>query len=283
MPVGDSLDQSARAGLTTIRFGGQYVSGDRAFHGSRESLNPAAAANITWHREVCSLEAYHQFNARLGGGVVLPVYDQHIHNRTTGLDSDASGIGDLSFYLLWTPAETDEAHPPEPFFSPKNFSLMAGMSIPTGDELQGEVPALHNYHLGSGSTEFKFSARYDGRVESTVMLSAAATVTIDGGPDSTSFRYGKGYDFNVGATWAPINGVRVVGSLDAVVRDKDNLSTLRLPDTGGDWLFGIVGVMLSPTPRLWIELSASIPIYWHVNGTQPVSNEIWSAGLRYQF
>lgn len=283
MPVGDSLDESGRIGLTTIRLGFQHVTGDRAFSGSREVLNPPAPSDISWNRQVYSIEAYRQFTAQLGGGIVLPIYDQHIRNRTTGVVSDASGVGDMSLYVLWSPWETDEIHPQEPFLSPKNFSLMAGLSIPTGDELQGEVPALHNYHLGSGSTEFKFSARYDGHVDPAFVLSAAATVTIDGGPDSTSFRYGKGYDFSAGVAWAPLSGLRLIGSLDTVFREKDNLSTVRLPDTGGTWLFGIVGAMFSPARHLWIEVSASLPIYWHVNGTQPVSNEIYSVGLRFQF
>lgn len=283
MPVGDSLDESARAGLTTMRVGAQHLSGQRAFHGSRESLNPPAGADITWNRQVFSLEGYHQFSARLGGGAIVPVYRQHVRNQASGLDSDAAGLGDLSFYLLWSPWETDEAQGPEPFLSAKNLSFMAGMSLPTGDELQGEVPALHNYHLGSGSVEFKFSARYDGRLDPRVMLSATATMTVDGGPDSTSFRYGKGYDFTLGATWAPLDELRLIGMIDAVVREKDNLSTLRLPDTGGTWTFGVIGAMVSPARGTWIELSAALPIYWRVNGTQPVSEGIYSLGLRYQF
>ena len=70
-------------------------------------------------------------NGKLGGGVVLPFYDQHLRNHASGVDSDASGVGDMSFYLLWTPAESDDPHPPDPFLSARNFSLMAGRSIPT--------------------------------------------------------------------------------------------------------------------------------------------------------
>lgn len=272
-----------RLGATTLRFGAQHVSGDRAFKGNRESLNPPPTADFTWHREVYSLEAYHQFSGRVGAGVVLPFYDQHLRNHASGVDSDASGVADMSFYVLWTPWETDEPHPPEPFFSARNFSLMAGLSIPTGNELKGEVPALHNYHLGSGSTEFKFSARYDGHLDPALMLSASVSMTVDGGPDSTGFRYGNGYDFSLGAVWAPMDRLRLAGSLDAVVREKDHLSSIELPDTGGTWMFGIVGILVSPAKGWWIELSAAIPIYWNVNGTQPVSNEILSLGLRHQF
>jgi hypothetical protein len=41
--------------------------------------------------------------------------------------------------------------------------------------------------------------------------------------------------------------------------------------------------MISPARSWWIELSASIPVYWNVNGTQPVSNEIFSLGVRHTF
>jgi hypothetical protein len=270
-------------GLTTVRFGAQRVSGDRAFHGNRESINPPPTADFTWHREVYSLEAYHQFSPKIGGGVVLPIYQQHLRNHASGIASDAEGIGDMSFYALWTPWETDAPAPPDSFFSARNVSIMLGMSIPTGDELEGEVPALHNYHLGSGSPEFKFSARDDGLLHPDVLLSGSTTMTVDGGPDSTGFRFGNGYDFSLGISWSAFSSVRFVASLDAVVREKDKLSSIRLPDTGGNWLFGILGVMFSPAKYWWVELSASIPMYWNVNGTQPVSNEVYSLGIRYTF
>ncbi len=270
-------------GSTTLRLGGQYVSGDRVFKGDREDLTPPAQTDVRWHRWVTTVEIYHQFSEKIGGGIGVPIYDQTIHNNVTGADTRGKGLGDTLFYAIWTPWEQEKPPETEEFLSARNVSIMAGMSVPTGDELQGEVPALHNYHLGSGSVEFKFSARYDGRLSDVVGLFGATSMTIDGGPDSISFRYGNGYDFQIGAAVDPIPSVRLVASVDAVVRDHDKLSTLTLPDTGGTWWFAIFGALISPTKGLWIEPSAALPIYWRVNGVQPVSGVVWSLGVRYQF
>jgi hypothetical protein len=169
------------------------------------------------------------------------------------------------------------------FWSPHNLSIIAGLSVPTGSELAGEIPALHNYHLGAGALQFKGSARYDGHLSDSLLLFGSATVTIDGGPNTIGFRYGNGYDFQLGAAYAPLDVLRVVAAIDPVVRDKDKLSTITLPDSGGTWWFATVGVLFSPVKNVWIEPSVSIPVYWRVNGVQPISREVWSIGLRYRF
>jgi hypothetical protein len=271
-------------GLTTLRSGFQYVSGDKVYKGNQENTTPPAPSDIHWHREVVALEAYHQFTSYLGGGLGIPYYGQEIHNNATGIDKSASGIGDMFFYGIvspWAgnPGEGREADP----LSLPNLSMMVGLSVPTGDELKGEVPALHNFHLGSGSVEYKFSARYDARLNESFSAFGVATMTIDGGADSIGFRYGNGYDFQLGGTYAPINDLRFVVSFDAVVREQDRLGGAKLPDSGGTWWFVTLGALFSPVRGLWIEPSVAIPVYWRVNGSQPVSNEIWSLGIRFQF
>jgi hypothetical protein len=218
----------------------------------------------------------------VGLGIGLPYYEQDIENNVTGQDAHASGFGDLGTYLLWSPWES-EAPRTDGFLSPRHVSLMAGVSLPTGDELEGEVPALHGYHLGSGSLEFKLSARYDAPAGEGFRVSASGTLTVDAGPDASNFRYGNGYDFQAGGAWSPASWISLVGAVDAVVREHDRLNTIQLADTGGTWWFGILGVAVAPVSGVAVELSVALPFYWNVNGTQPVSDEVWSAGLRYEF
>lgn len=281
--MGGGENPSSRVGRTTLRLGVQAVEGDRAFKETEEITNPPATADIDWSRQVHVLEVFHQLSAQVGLGAALPYYDQDIDNNVTEIDQHASGFGDLGGYVLWTPWETPEAHAPDPFLSLHNVSLMAGLSIPTGDELEGEVPALHGYHLGSGSIETKLSLRYDGRAGADLLLFASATMTVDAGPDASNFRYGNGYDFQVGVSAGPIDRLRLLGAVDAIVREKDRLNTIELDDTGGTWWFGVLGAAVTPVDGVTIELSVAIPFYWNVNGTQPVSDEVWSAGIRYDF
>jgi hypothetical protein len=147
----------------------------------------------------------------------------------------------------------------------------------------GEIPALHNYHLGSGSVEFKFAGRYDAHIDRTLKVFTEVTMTIDGGPDTIGFRYGNGYGFQVGASYAPVPAFRIIASWDAVVREHDKLNTIELPDSGGTWWFAIIGLMISPVKNFWIEPQVGIPLYWNVNGVQPVSQEVWTLGVRFQF
>lgn len=283
LPDGAEDDGAGRIGLTTMRIGMQYASGDEVFKGSREDLSPPATSDIDWRRWVVSIELYHQFTPNIGGGLAIPIYDQTVENNVTGVETRAKGVGDTLFYAFWTPWEEDNIREGNEFLSRRNISLMGGMSIPTGDELAGEIPALHNYHLGSGSVEFKFAGRYDGRVNQQLRLFAEITMTIDGGPDTIGFRYGNGYGFQLGANYAPIPSFRIIGSLDAIVREQDKLNTLELPNTGGTWYFAIIGLMYSPMKSFWIEPQVGIPLYWNVNGVQPVSDQVWTLGVRWQF
>jgi hypothetical protein len=283
LPDGTESESSGRVGLTTLRIGNQYVGGDGVFKGSRRDETPPATSDVDWHRWVTSLEVYHQFTAKIGGGIGLPIYDQVIHNNVSGQDSRGHGIGDTLFYAFWTPWEEDGPRQGDELWDLRNISLMGGMSVPTGNELEGEIPALHNYHLGSGSVEFKFAARYDAWVSPSLRFFTELTMTVDGGPDTIGFRYGNGYGFQAGVNVGIVQGLRAIGSFDAVVRDHDKLNTIELPDTGGTWTFGILGLLWSPFSRFWVEPQVAFPIYWNVNGIQPVSDRVYTLGVRYQF
>ena len=283
LPDGSETNSPERVGVTTLRLGTQYVSGNRVFKGDHEDLTPPAASDINWRRWVTAAEIYYQFTTKIGGGLAIPIYDQTIHNNVTGAETHGKGVGDTLFYAFWTPWEEDTCRVGNEFLAARNLSLMGGMSVPTGNELEGEIPALHNYHLGSGSVEFKFATRYDAHVTSSFRLFTELTMTVDGGPDTIGFRYGNGYGFQVGASYAPLSTFRIIASWDAVVREHDKLNTIELPDTGGSWWFAIVGLMYSPFKNFWIEPQVGIPIHWRVNGIQPVSEEVWTLGVRFQF
>jgi hypothetical protein len=160
---------------------------------------------------------------------------------------------------------------------------MLAMSVPTGDELDGEVPALHNYHLGSGSVEFKFLARYDGRLTEGMSLYAAGALTVDGGADPSGFRYGNGYDVQLGLITRPLPELRLLGAVNAVHREEDRLSGVDLPDSGGTWWYALAGAAVSLTKDVVLEATVALPFRYNVEGTQPVSDEVWTAGLTWRF
>ncbi len=265
---------------TTARVGILVVGGDRAFTGLNEDLNPTASADIEWRRVVFTLELYHQFTANVGAAAVLPYYEQDVHNRTTGTDNHVAGIGDVAAYLLWSPWAT--ADTPKEMFHPGNVLFSVGLSLPTGDELAGELPGLHSYHLGSGSLEFKLGARYQGWINEQFALFAGTATVIDEGANSIGFRYGTSVEFYLGAAYT-LEVFSTYVAFDAINRDKDRIGPVDLDNSGGTWWFVELGAAVSPTQGVTFESSLAFPIYIKVNGTQPVADLAWSLGARYRF
>jgi hypothetical protein len=264
-------------GSTALRLNVQVATGDKVFAGTQEVLNPPVTADIEWHRTVAALDVFHQFTSHLGAGLSLPVYEQEIRNRTTGEVVRAAGPGDLVAYALWNPwAEAG----PRGLWSLSNLSFYAGLSVPTGDPLAGEVPALHGYHLGSASVEFKLGAKYFAAISESFTLTAAFTAVVDGGADTNSFRFGNSYDLQLGAAAEPVDDLWFFAAAYVNFREKDHLSNLRLPDTGGAWIYLEAGVAVRVAGPVVLDFSAFVPVYWDVNGVQPVSDVVWSGGLR---
>jgi hypothetical protein len=279
LPVGGRIIPE---GETTVRIAYQELSGNQAYKGSH-LIHPAPVqADVEWKRQIVSLEAFHQFSRTFGAGIGFPYYEQDVDNRTTGVNSHASGWGDLSLYTLWTPWNTEEP-PIGSLLSPAHLTIYGGLSLPTGNPLEGEIPGLHNYHLGSGSVEFKLGVRYWADPTDFLRVFAAAITVIDGGPDPSGFVYGNSYEGDLGISVSPIADLWAYAEWIAIVRSKDRQGVLTLADTGGTWWFAELGVGARVYGRLSLEGSVSIPVYRNVNGTQPVSGPIYTAGLRYRF
>jgi hypothetical protein len=230
---------------------------------------------------VYAVELFHQFTWNLGAGVTVPFYEQEVENRATGTTTRASGIGDVAAYLVWSP--WCDGTSPKEFLHPAGVAFAAGLSLPTGDELEGELPGLHSYHLGSGSLEFKFSARYQGWLSESFSLFAGTSTIIDEGANSIGFRYGTSAEFFVGASYAHEEVAAAYVTFDAVHRDHDRIGPLELQDSGGTWWFVEIGVSVTPASGWMIEASVSIPVYSNVHGTQPVADLAAAIGLRYRF
>jgi len=269
-------------GETTVRMALQYLTGDTAYKGSHRAHPAPVQADVDWKREVASFELFHQFSRLIGAGATFPYFEQDVDNRMTGVKSHASGWGDLSLYALWTPWNTEEP-PVGTMLTPAHVTLYGGLSLPTGDPLEGEIPGLHNYHLGSGSVEYKLGVRYWADATEFLRLFGATIVVIDGGPDPSGFAYGNSYEMDLGVTVSPLKDLWIYAESIAIVRSKDRQGVLTLDDTGGTWWFAEVGIGARVVGGLSLEGSVSLPFYRNVNGTQPVPEAIYTAGFRYRF
>jgi len=272
---------SYRSGDTTFRLGFQFTSGDEAFKGTRPVKNPPAQADIEWSRQLVSLELYHQASEKVGVGVALPYYEQDSDNRVTGATNHEAGIGDIAGYVLWSPWARAEAE--RRLFDSANVTFLVGLSLPTGDDLAGELPGLHSYHLGSGSEEYKLGARYVGWAAESVTVFAGAVGIIDGGDNRAGFRYGNSYDLYAGAGVQLSEALSAWFSVDVIERYRDSIGSFELPDSGGMWWFGELGAAARVGGGVTVEAIFDVPLYVKVHGIQPVAAFIASLGLRASF
>jgi hypothetical protein len=257
------------------------AAGDRAFDGSREDSTPPPPADIDYRRVVLALELYHQLSPQVGAGALVPYFEQDADNDSTGSESHDSGIGDMAVYALWSPWAKENS--PKELWSAANVSFSVGISFPTGEELAGELPGLHNYHLGSGSLEFKFGARYVGWAADAWPLFGAVTAVIDEGANRIGFRYGNSYDFALGTAVSVSERISVWVLGDAVVREEDMIGPIDLADSGGTWWYLELGAAVVPASGLALDWAVDWLVYRNVNGTQPVVDVVGSVGVRHSF
>ncbi len=269
-------------GTTTIRFGGMFSSGDEAYSGSRKEDNPSSLVDIEWDRQVWTLDLYHQASARIGFGLTFPYMEQDVDNNTTGAEEHDAGITDISGYLLFAPWEEEGEHVDE-FLSPHNISFLVGLSLPTGNEQNGNAPALHFGQLGSGSIDARVGVLYNAPVGDGFRAFAGMTLLMDGGPDTARFRNGVLTDMRIGASYQPAPWASVFVTFNFIVREKNLSAGSALSESGGTWWFVEIGGSITPHGGWFVDVSVAIPIYRNVDGTQPVTDEIITAGAGYRF
>lgn len=266
-----------------VRLGFNLASGDTAYKGGDESPSPGSSSDIDWSRSVYTLEFHHQLNSSFGFGGTVPFYDMEVFNRQKGTEDQKSAFGDIGFYAVWAPWEATEPHDPDGFFSLHNLSLLAGLSVPTGNERKGDAPANHFNQLSSGSIDVRLGATYNGSVADGFCLFVGTSLLVDGGSDSSGFRNGTIYDFRIGGSYAPVDFASVFVDLDVLIRERNYQSGSELGSSGGSWGFLELGATVTPGKGFFVEGSVAIPIYRRVNLEQPVSDAMWSLGVGVQF
>lgn len=205
-----------------------------------------------------------------------------MQNDRTGADTHDSGFGDVQGYLLWAPWETSADHKEE-FLSRHNLSFLFGLSLPTGDERNGDAPALHFNQTGSGSIDTRIGALYNAPISGPMRVYSGLSFLIDGGSDTSRFRNGTLTDFRIGGSYAPSEIGSVFLSIDWINRRRNLSAGNELGDSGGTWTFLEVGGTLTPWRRSFIDAAVAIPIYRNVHHTQPVSDEVFSLGFGWKW
>ncbi|MDH5277129.1 MAG: transporter [Gammaproteobacteria bacterium] len=233
---------------------------------------------------VISLDAAYGLTENLTLGLTLPwVERQDVRapeddgdGVEIGREGDSKGMGDLKMFGLWR------------FFqeaaTTSHAGLLFGISVPTGkdDDTEAEGgPFEQEFQPGSGSWDPFLGVAYT-RGFGRVGLDASLTYTLvnEGSQDTDLGDY---LAYNAGLAYAltPDASLRwnAVLELNGLWRDKQEIASETLENSGGSWLELTPGITLSSTK--WTAFAnVGVPIVNEPNGKQDEHDIRFLLGFR---
>lgn len=208
----------------------------------------------------------------------LPVGAIFVQDNTTRRTH--AGLGDLALLASYDFKWFYRKHKRAP-----HVQLGAGISFPTGKRLT-ESPDQGPNQLAIGRGTFDFVGRLAllwpvadrwkllANVSVQIPLNDAAVVTL-----GNAYQYGLGVHWQF---WPKRMGAQLRVDFEKVSRSREAAMGTLL-NSGGDSIHVGLGVNVTIVERLVWSLSAQVPVYQFVNGTQQVSRFSLSTGLSYRF
>jgi hypothetical protein len=178
-------------------------------------------------------------------------------------DAETSGFGDLvalaKFQLLgWDLASQSE------------LDLGAGAKLPTGahDLYDNGVKVSRDLLPGSGAYHFLvWSYFYKSFRPSPIGLSVSGYYDHPGVSDD-GYQFGREINYTAGVIYQTNGSLDLVAQFAGRWAGADEYQGRELPSTGGNWLYAQPGLGVRLSLAVSIQLSAQIPIYRDLNGTQ---------------
>jgi hypothetical protein len=246
--------------------------------------NPDADLHSIDQLIVISLDAAYGLTENLTLGLTLPwVERQDVRapedeggGVEIGREGDSKGMGDLKVFGLWR------------FFqeaaTTSHAGLLFGISVPTGkdDDTEAEGgPFEQEFQPGSGSWDPFLGVAYT-RGFGRVGLDASVTYTLvnEGSQDTDLGDY---LAYNAGLAYAltpdaPLRWNAVL-ELNGLWRDKQEIGSETLGNSGGSWLELTPGITLSGTT--WTAFAnVGLPIVNEPNGNQDEHDSRFLLGFR---
>jgi hypothetical protein len=203
----------------------------------------------------------------------------------TSQTKEASGFGDLSVLGKY------QLHAPN-FGAQYDLSIGAGVGIPTGDAYKRQNSILLQPYLQPGSGVWSgilwgyfhqtFLPATNWNLLATVLYQFNDDYQRFPGAD-TDYHPGNQLFARLGTAWKHDSELQLFFMSRFRHATRHKVDGNEIFASGGSYLLGEAGVSVPVLSMLVLRVSGRIPVWQHVNGTQPATSWGVTAGISYQF
>lgn len=253
--------------------------GDKLFNGTGEVPNPTGI-NTTFHLQSARI-AYRPLS-ELALNVVAPRVD--ITRRQAGTpEISIRGLGDISLYGEWSPWRSPpkgdgEGPPRKPNKYLAGLTFIAGIEAPTGEDssipfIAATTPSL--LQAGSGTWDPIVGVNYDLWLDRLALFHQTAAI-LPVGESGAGLNPGDSVVNVTGVGYEIFDGVMARVSADTILRGRESLNGGLIGNTGAALGFITPGLSVKLRKDVSADLTARVPFYRSVVGTQ------LTPGIRYR-
>ena len=187
------------------------------------------------------------------------------------------GIGDLSVWLRYGLDLGGHT-------KPLKLGLAAGVFLPTGGTVQSDIPSNPNFVSGTVDPLVSLDASYTTDFNLGFFARVFARLVAY---QSDDYRAGHSLVYMTGIHYLLLESLLPSLGLTFLNRTREEVAGIEQPNSGGDWIY--VTPSLSYVFRkgvlagLSLNLTAQIPVYQFLHGTQLGEEFNITAGATYQF
>jgi hypothetical protein len=221
--------------------------------------------NVDHENLSLSVSASAQLSRMWSVGVTVPVQRLRSFEDPPAVDTDESGVGDISLSVTFRPWDPEGAD----FVSERRLSFIAGLKLPTGnpdlDRFAGSTAEI--VPLGSGTTDLHLGLGYavplleELRAFDTFFVSVPLNENDDEPPPGGFLGQKPAFTIinRVGIAWNAAAWIEPFAAFDVQWKDRAD-GTVVSRDDGGTFLWFTPGVTIRPGGDAEVDLSLQLPI-----------------------
>lgn len=272
--LGSTAEGNLVLGLTY-----EYNDISSLYNGSRQLENQTATRSTS----TALLEANYGITSRLS---VTSTFTYIQKYRKTGLQNPdfsesitTSGIGDGLFLLKYTLHQ-------QTLWDPYHIAVGGGAKIPFGNfSLTNDgLPLNADMQPGTGAWDgviWGYLTRTLRAHDINIFINNSFRLTGSAERFSSSdeFQFGNELVSDLGAGGPLVDKLSYMVTVRYRSTSSDRRNGEKLPTTGGKWIFLKPALNYQLSDRLSARISGQLPIYQHLNGTQPTTTYTFSASI----
>ncbi len=273
-----SLGSTAQGNLT-LGLTYEYNDISSLYSGSKELSNHTSVRSTS----TALLEANYGITERLS---VTATFTHISKNRQTGLQNPGfsesvttTGIGDGLFLLKYTLHQ-------QTLWEPYQIAVGGGSKIPFGSfSLRNNgLPLNADMQSGTGAWDavgWSYLSRTLRAYDISIFLTNSYRLTgsADRFNATDEFQFGNELVSELGVTGPLLDKFSYLFKVRYRSTSSDLQNEEKLPNTGGKWLNLNPGLNYQVSDQIGLRLSGNLPVYQHLNGTQPTTSYTISGSI----